>query len=65
MQRQLTNEQKAQLYNQRLFQFQRLQEEVRQIKAEDINISPENQKKIDYLELQMRRIYQDTQKLYN
>ena len=47
---QLTNEQKASLYNKMLFQFQRLQEQVRQIKAEDINVSPENQKKIDILE---------------
>lgn len=62
---QLTNEQKASLYNKMLFQFQRLQEQVRQIKAEDINVSPENQKKIDILESQMRRLYNDTQRLYN
>lgn len=62
---QFTNEQKAQLYNKMLFQFQKLQEQVRQIKAEDINVSPENQKKIDYLEVQMRRVYNDTQRLYS
>lgn len=64
MQRILTNEQKAQVYNKMLFQFQRLQEEVRLIKANDINVSPQNQKKIDFLEKEMRRIYNDTQKLY-
>lgn len=64
MQRNLTNEQKAQVYNKMLFQFQRLQEQVRLIKAEDINVSPKNQQKIDFLERQMRQLYNDTQKLY-
>jgi len=64
MNRNFTNEEKAKLYNQMLFQFQKLQEEVRQIKALDINVSPENQRKIDFLEAKMRRIYNDTQKLY-
>jgi len=65
MQRPLTNEQKAKIYNQKLFQFQKLQEEVRLIKAESIDVSPNNQRKIDFLEKQMRQIYQETQKLYN
>lgn len=64
MQRILNNEQKAKIYNKMLFQFQRLQEEVRLIKAEDINVSPANQKKIDFLEKQMRQLYNETQKLY-
>lgn len=65
MQRTLSNEDKAKVYNQMLFQFQRLQEEVRLIKAEDINVSAENQRKIDLLEAKMRKIYNDTRKLYN
>jgi len=33
------NEQKAKIYNQMLFQYQRLQEEVRLLKAQRVNIS--------------------------
>lgn len=65
MNRKFTNEEKAKIYNQMLFQFNKLQEQVRLIKAEDINITPQNQRKIDMLEAQMRKIYNDTQKLYN
>ena len=42
----LSMEQKAKMYNQLLFKYQRLQEQVRQIKAEDINLSEQNQRKI-------------------
>lgn len=64
MYRNLTNDQKAQLYNKMLNQFQRLQEQVRLIKAEDMNISPENQRKIDFLENEMKKVYNETKKLY-
>jgi len=60
----LTNEQKAQMYNKLLGQYQRVQEEIRQIKAEDINLSEANQKKINLLETRMRQIYNETKKLY-
>lgn len=60
----LTNEQKAQMYNKLLGQYQRVQEEIRQIKAEDINVSEANQKKINLLETRMRQIYNETKKLY-
>ena len=43
----LTNEQKAQAYNNLLHQYQRLQEQVRQIKAEEVNISDANQRKVN------------------
>ena len=62
--KQLTNEEKAQMYNKLLGQYQRLQEEVRLIKAEDINLSDMNQRKIDSLEIRMKQIYQETKKLY-
>ena len=60
-----TNQEKAKLYNDLLFKYQRIQEEVRRIKAENFELSAENQKRVNFLEEQMRRIYNDTQKLYN
>jgi hypothetical protein len=60
----LNNDQKAQMYNKLLFQFQRLQEQVRQIKAENIEVSSNDQVKINELEKQMRVIYNQTQKLF-
>jgi len=60
----LTNEQKAQAYNNLLHQYQRLQEQVRQIKAEEVNISDANQRKVNELELMMKRVYSQTEKLY-
>ena len=54
----LTNDQKAQLYNQMLFQYQRLQEEARRIKAESFEITPENQRKVNQIEAQMKKIFQ-------
>lgn len=60
----LTNEQKAQAYNRLLFQFQRLQEQVRLIQAENIEVSPRDQQKIDELKREMRRLEMETQKLY-
>lgn len=61
MNQRYNNEEKAKIYNRMLHQFQRLQEEVRLIKAIDVEVSDENQKKINFLEAQMRRIYNDTQ----
>ena len=60
----LNNDQKAQMYNKLLFQLQRLQEQVRQIKAENIEVSQQDQQKINVLESQMRQLYNQTQKLF-
>ena len=60
----LSNEQKAQAYNNLLHQYQRLQEQVRQIRAEDLNVSEANQKKIDQIEYMMKQVYQQTERLY-
>lgn len=64
MQRQFSNEDKAKLYNQMLFQYQRLQEQVRLIKAENIELNENQIKEVQRLEAQMKKIYNDTQKLY-
>jgi hypothetical protein len=60
----LSNNQKAELYNKLLFQFQRLQEQVRLIKAENVEVSQQDQQKINVLESQMRQLYNQTQKLF-
>lgn len=60
----LSNNQKAELYNKLLFQFQRLQEQVRLIKADNIEVSQQDQQKINVLEQQMRQLYNQTQKLF-
>jgi hypothetical protein len=58
------NDQKAQIYNKLLFQFQRLQEQVRLIKAENVEVTDNDQKKINELEKQMRQVYNQTQRLF-
>lgn len=60
----LSNDEKAKLYNQYLFQYQRLQEEIRQIKSKNFEVSLEDQKRINLLEAQSRRIYNETERLY-
>lgn len=60
----LTNEEKAKLYNDMLFRYQRMSEEVRQIKAKSFDVSFEDQQKINLLESQMKRLYNETQRLY-
>lgn len=60
----LTNEEKAKLYNDMLFRYQRISEEVRQIKAKSFDVSLEDQQRINMLEAKMRQLYNDTQKLY-
>ena len=45
----LSNNQKAEMYNKLLFQFQRLQEQVRLIKAENVEVSQKDQQKINLI----------------
>lgn len=63
--RQFTNEEKAQIYNQMLFQYQRLQEQVRLIKANTLELNDTDQRKVNELEGKMRKLYMETQRLYN
>ena len=60
----LTNEQKAELYNRYLFQYQRIQEEIRQIRAKNFEVSEKDQKEIDRLESIGKQIFNETKKLY-
>ena len=60
----LTQEEKARLYNDMLMRYQRLQEEVRQIKAANFEVSDKDQVRINQIEATMKRLFNDTQKLY-
>jgi hypothetical protein len=60
----LTQDEKARLYNDMIMRYQRMQEEVRQIKAENFEVSDSDQQKINLIETQMKRLFNDSQKLY-
>ena len=60
----LTQQEKAKLYEDMLFRYQRLQEEVRLIKAKNFEVSDEDQRKINQLELIMKKLFNDTEKLF-
>ena len=60
----LTQQEKAKLYDDMLMRYQRLQEQVRQIKAKSFEVSDADQKQINILEATMKRLYNDTQKLF-
>jgi glutamate mutase epsilon subunit len=60
----LTNEQKAAIYDNLIFRYQKIQEEIRQIKSKNFEVSDQDQLKIQQLESNMRRIYNDAQRLF-
>lgn len=60
----LTQQERAVLYDNMLLRYQRLQEQVRLIKAKSFEVSYEDQKQINSIEESMRRLYNDTQKLF-
>jgi len=60
----LTQQEKARLYDDMLLRYQRLQEQVRLIKAKSFEVSDEDQKQINIIEANMKRLYNDTQKLF-
>lgn len=60
----LTNDQKAKIYDKLLVQFQRVHEEIRQIKAKNFEVSEEDQKRITVLEQLAKKIYDDTRRLF-
>lgn len=61
----LTNEQKAELYNKYLFQYQRIQEQIREIKAKNFEVSENDQKEINRLEIIAKKIFNETSRLYS
>jgi hypothetical protein len=60
----LTQQEKARLYEDMLKRYQILQEQVRQIKAKNFEVSNEDQKLINFIEGKMKILYNDTQKLF-
>ena len=60
----LTQQEKARLYDDMMIRYQRLQEEVRQIKAKNFEITDEDQKQINIIESSMKRLYNDSQRLF-
>lgn len=60
----LSNDQKAHIYDRLIHNFQRLQEEARQIRAKSVDVSESDQKKINLLESQMRTIENEAKKLF-
>ena len=60
----LTQQEKATLYDDMIKRYQRLEEQVRQIKAKNFEVSLEDQKQINVIESSMKRLYSDTQKLF-
>ena len=61
----LTNDQKAKIYNGMLRKYQKLQEEVRLIQAQSIDVSAKDQRRIKEMEKEMKMIYDSTRRLYN
>jgi hypothetical protein len=47
-----------------LRRYQQLQEQVRQIKSKSFEVSDEDQRQINTIEATMKRLYNDTQKLF-
>lgn len=60
----LTQDEKARLYDNMLLRYQRLQEQVRLLKAKSFEVSDEDQRQITIIEASMKRLYNDTQKLF-
>lgn len=60
----LSNDEKGKLYNMYLFQYEKIQEEIRRIKANNFEVSVEDQKRINLLEAHAKKIYNETEKLY-
>jgi hypothetical protein len=60
----LTQQEKAKLYDDMLLRYQRLQEQVRLIKAKSFEVSDEDQRQVNIIEANMKKLYNDTQKLF-
>jgi hypothetical protein len=61
----LTNEQKALIYNEGIRRYNLIEEKIREIKSKSFEVSEEDQKTIEQLQLKMKFIYNQTQKLHN
>jgi hypothetical protein len=60
----LTQQEKAKLYDDMMVRYQRMQEQVRQIKAKNFEVSDEDQRQINIIESSMKKLYNDSQRLF-
>ena len=60
----LTQQEKAKLYDDMMIRYQRMQEQVRQIKAKNFEVSDEDQRQINIIESSMKKLYNDSQRLF-
>jgi hypothetical protein len=60
----LTQQEKARLYDDMIMRYQRLEEQVRQIKAKNFEVSDEDQRQINIIESSMKKLFNDSQKLF-
>ena len=60
----LNNEQQAKVYNDLIYQYQKIQEEIRLIKAKHFEVSEKDQKRINLLENELRYVYGKSQRLF-
>lgn len=61
----LTNEQKALIYNEGIRRYNLIEQQIRDIKSKSFEVSEKDQKIIDELKSKMNFIYNQTQKLHN
>ncbi len=61
---QLTNQEKGRLYDDMMFRYQRLSEQIRQIRAKNFEVTLEDQREINMLEAKMKQLYSDSQRLF-
>jgi hypothetical protein len=47
-----------------IMRYQRLEEQVRQIKAKNFEVSDEDQRQINIIESSMKKLFNDSQKLF-
>lgn len=60
----MTNDEKAKIYDNLIFNYQKLQEEIRQIKSKNFEVSEKDQQRIFELENKMRYVYNQAQRLF-
>jgi hypothetical protein len=61
----LSNDQKAALYNEGLRRYNLIDEQIREIKSKSFEVSDADMKKINELEEKKKFIFNQTQKLHN
>ena len=61
---QLTNQEKGRLYDDMMLRYQRLSEQIRQIRAKNFEVTLEDQREINMLEAKMKQLYNDSQRLF-